>query len=156
VLESKVYQRHVHHGRDHVPSVVLVCMARIAQGTAWRILAGREVKLHKVRGYLELRDLAFEPNLAEALCVCQEAAILRAVESDAVKACPGPRSSVRDDPGTANKTASRAAFTRPQKPNSSRERWPISTTSTMIPVSTLGPTGSTCSCDKSRSVEKLY
>jgi transposase len=62
------------------------------------------VKPHKVRYYLERRDPAFEAKMAEVLCVYQEVAILRAVESDAVKACP------ERDPGTANKAEPNVAF----------------------------------------------
>ena len=97
------------HAREHAPSAGHVCLARIAQGTVCKILAEQEVKPHKVRYYLERRDPAFEAKMAEVLCVYQEVAILRAVESDAVKACADPGSSVRDDPGTANKTVEKPA-----------------------------------------------
>jgi transposase len=106
------------HARDHAPSAGHVCLARIAQGTVCKILAEQEVKPHKVRYYLERRDPAFEAKMAEVLCVYQEVAILRAVGSDAVKACaasePGacPRPSLGAgsglDPGTANKTVEKA------------------------------------------------
>jgi hypothetical protein len=86
------------HARDHAPSAGHVCLARIAQGTVCKILAEQEVKPHKVRYYLERRDPAFEAEMAEVLCVYHEVAILRAVESDAVKACP------ELDAGTSNKT----------------------------------------------------
>jgi Homeodomain-like domain len=92
------------HARDHAPSAGHVCLARIAQGTVCKILAEQEVKPHKVRYYLERRDPAFEAKMAEVLCVYQEVAILRAVESDAVKACPG------GDPGIANKAEPNVAF----------------------------------------------
>ena len=46
------------------------------------------------------RDPAFDAKMAEVLCVYQEVAILRAVESNAVKACPG----------TANKAEPNVAF----------------------------------------------
>jgi hypothetical protein len=36
------------------------------------------------------QDPAFDAKMAGVLCVYREVAILRAVESDAVKACPGP------------------------------------------------------------------
>ena len=86
------------HAREHAPSAGHVCLARIAQGTVCKILAEQEVKPHKVRHYLERRDLAFEAKMAEVLCVYQEVAILRAVASDAVKAC------AEAEPGTASKT----------------------------------------------------
>ena len=96
------------HAREHAPNAGHVCLARIAQGTVCKF-AEQEVKPHKVRYYLERRDPAFEAKMAEVLCVYQEVAILRAVESDAVKACADPGSSVRDDPGTANKTVAKPA-----------------------------------------------
>ena len=107
------------HAREHAPSAGHVCLARIAQGTVCKILAEQEVKPHKVRYYLERRDPAFDAKMAEVLCVYQEVAILRAVESDAVKACvesdPGacPRPSLGAgsglDPRTANKTVEKPA-----------------------------------------------
>jgi transposase len=114
------------HAREHAPSAGHVCLARIAQGTVCKILAEQEVKPHKVRYYLERRDPAFEAKMAEVLCVYQEVAILRAVESDAAKACaesdpgacprPSPQPSLGAgfgagsglDPGTANKTVEKA------------------------------------------------
>jgi len=102
------------HAREHAPSAGHVCLARVAQGTVCKILAEQEVKPHKVRYYLERRDPAFDAKMAEVLCVYQEVAILRAVESDAVKAgtesdpgvCPRPSLGAGSglDPGTANKT----------------------------------------------------
>jgi transposase len=98
------------HARDHAPSAGHVCLARIAQGTVCKILAEQEVKPHKVRYYLERRDPAFEVKMAEVLCIYQEVAILRAVESDAVKACAAsePGACPGLDPGTTNKTVEKA------------------------------------------------
>ena len=45
--------------------------------------------------------------MAEVLCVYQEVAILRAVESDAVKACPGP-AMVLQRPETGHADAAKA------------------------------------------------
>ena len=84
------------HAREHGPAEGHACLANVAQGTVCKILADQEVKPHKVRYDLERRDPAFEARMAEVLCVYQEVAILRAVESDAVSACAEP------DPGTAN------------------------------------------------------
>jgi transposase len=99
------------HAREHASNAGHVCLARIAQGTVCKILAEQEVKPHKVRYYLERRDPAFDAKMAEVLCVYQEVAILRAVESDAVKACAGsdPGACPGLDPGTANKTLDKAA-----------------------------------------------
>ena len=91
------------HARDHAPSAGHVWLARIAQGTVCKILAEQEVKPHKVRYYLGATR-AFEAKMAEVLCVYQEVAILRAVEADAAKACPGP------DRGGDDKTEPNVAF----------------------------------------------
>ena len=61
------------------------CMARIAQGTVCKILASQEVKPHKIRYYLERRDEAFEPKMADVLCVYREVAILRESKADDTK-----------------------------------------------------------------------
>jgi site-specific DNA recombinase len=53
-------------------------------------------------------------------------------------------------------TRSCAASAWPPKPNSNSESWPTSTTSIVSPLSTLGPTGSPCRRDRSRSMETLY
>jgi hypothetical protein len=58
-------------------------MARIAQGTVCKILAGDDVKPHKVRYYLERRDEAFETKMADVVCVYREVAVLRAAEAEA-------------------------------------------------------------------------
>jgi len=71
------------HAREQGPAAGHVCLARIAQGTVCKILADQEVKAHKVRYYLERRDVEFEAKMAEVLCVYQEVAILRAAESKA-------------------------------------------------------------------------
>jgi hypothetical protein len=44
-------------------------LAKLAQGTVYKILAEQEVKPHKVRYYLEQRDPEFEPKMAEILCL---------------------------------------------------------------------------------------
>ncbi len=74
------------HAQDHAPAAGHACLARIAQRTVCKILAGQEVRPPKVRYYLARRDPAFETKLAEVLYVYQEIAILRAAESGAAKA----------------------------------------------------------------------
>jgi hypothetical protein len=39
-------------------------------------LPRHEVQPHKVRNYLERRDVAFETKMAEAICVYREVAVL--------------------------------------------------------------------------------
>jgi transposase len=87
------------HAREHGAAAGHACLRRTAQGTVCKILADQEVKPHKVRYYLERRDPEFEAKMAEVLCVYQEVAILRAVESDLAKTCPGPESGATDKAG---------------------------------------------------------
>ena len=68
------------HAREHATVAGHPSLARIVQGTVCKILAGQEVRPHKVRYYLERRDEAFEAKMAEVLCVYREVAILK--ESD--------------------------------------------------------------------------
>jgi transposase len=75
---TRLLARHV---REHATAAGHPSLARIAQGTVCKILAGQEVRPHKVRYYLERRDEAFEAKMAEVLCVYREVAILK--ESDA-------------------------------------------------------------------------
>src|ERR1700676_272829 len=51
------------------------CLANLAQGTVF--LDQEEVKPHKVRYYLELRDPAFAEKMAEVLCVYRQVKILK-------------------------------------------------------------------------------
>jgi transposase len=74
---TRLLARHV---REHATAAGHPSLARIVQGTVCKILAGHEVRPHKVRYYLERRDQAFEAKMAEVLCVYREVAILK--ESD--------------------------------------------------------------------------
>ena len=69
------------HTRGHAAAAGHPCLNNIAQGTVCKILAGHDVKPHKVRYYLERRDEAFEEKMAEVLCVYREVEMLR--DSDA-------------------------------------------------------------------------
>jgi transposase len=77
---TRLLARHV---REQSRAAGHPCMANIAQGTVCKILARHDVKPHKVRYYLERRDVAFETKMAEVLCVYREVAVLRAAETDA-------------------------------------------------------------------------
>ena len=63
---TRLLARHV---REHATAAGHPSLARIVQGTVCKILAGQEVRPHKVRYYLERRDEAFEAKMAEVLCV---------------------------------------------------------------------------------------
>ena len=92
------------HAREHGPAAGHACLARIAQGTVCKVLAGQDVKPHKVRYYLERRDPAFAAKMAEVLCVYQEVALLRAAKPDAVPSAPAT------DTAPADAAAPTAAF----------------------------------------------
>ena len=71
------------HAREHGPAAGHPCLAKLAQGTACKILNRETVKPHKIRYYLERRDPEFEEKVAEVLCVYREVAILKeATESN--------------------------------------------------------------------------
>ena len=65
------------HAREHGPAQGHVCLANVVQGTVCKILDQEEVKPHKVRYYLELRDPAFAEKMAEVLCVYRQVKILK-------------------------------------------------------------------------------
>jgi len=65
------------HAREHGPAQGHVCLANVVQGTVCKILNQEEVKPHKVRYYLELRDPEFAEKMAEVLCVYRQVKILK-------------------------------------------------------------------------------
>jgi transposase len=65
------------HARERGPAAGHDCLANLAQGTVCKILNSHEVKPHKVRYYLERRDVEFEEKMAEVLCVYREVALLK-------------------------------------------------------------------------------
>jgi transposase len=74
------------HARDHGPAAGHPSLAKLAQGTVYKILADQEIKPHEMRYYLKKRDLEFEPKMAELPCVYQQVALLRAHGQSAVGA----------------------------------------------------------------------
>jgi transposase len=75
---TRLLARHI---REHAAAAGHPCLARIAQGTVCKILDRHEVKPHKVRYYLERRDVEFDTKMADVLCVYREVAILRENET---------------------------------------------------------------------------
>src|SRR3984885_5585061 len=65
------------HAREHGPAEGHACLADLVQGTVCKILDQDEVKLHKVRYYLEQRDPDFADKMAEVLCVYRQVQILK-------------------------------------------------------------------------------
>src|ERR1700759_2434940 len=74
---TRLLARHV---RENAEAAGYPCLMRLAQGTVCKILDRHDVQPHKVRYYLERRDEAFEPKMAEVLCVYREVAVLRESE----------------------------------------------------------------------------
>ncbi len=70
------------HAREHGPAVGHACLAKLVQGTVCKILAKEEIKPHKVRYYLENRDVEFEQKMAEVLCVYREVAVLKKASTE--------------------------------------------------------------------------
>src|ERR1700732_4957518 len=65
------------HARKHGAAAGHGCLANLVQGTVCKILGQEEVKPHKVRYYLERRDVEFEQKMAEVLCVYREVQVLK-------------------------------------------------------------------------------
>jgi transposase len=65
------------HAREHGAAAGHKCLANLVQGTVCKILARAETKPHKVRYYLENRDVDFEQKMAEVLCVYREVEVLK-------------------------------------------------------------------------------
>ena len=65
------------HAREHGPRAGHKCLAKLVQGTVCKILSREEIKPHKVRYYLERRDVEFEQKMAEVLCVYREVQVLK-------------------------------------------------------------------------------
>lgn len=105
------------HARNHAAAAGHPCLAWIAQGTVCKILAREDVKPHKIRYYLEVRDPAFEQKMAEVLCVYQEVAVLRAAETPAAQpAASGATLTPGGDPGACEAERSVAIISYDEKP----------------------------------------
>ena len=89
------------HARDHGPRAGHTCLAKLAQGTVCKILAGEDIKPHKVRYYLEKRDAEFEEKMAEVLCVYRQVKILKeeAAEAKTPQGAPVAIVSFDEKPG---------------------------------------------------------
>jgi hypothetical protein len=65
------------HAREYGPAAGQECLAKLVQGTVCKILDVHATKPHKIRYYLERRDLEFEEKMAHVLCICREVEILK-------------------------------------------------------------------------------
>src|SRR6059058_2559848 len=73
------------HAREHGPRQGHGCLSGLVQGTVCKILDAQEVKPHKVRYYLERRDLKFKAKMAQVLCVYREVTVLKKAAGAATK-----------------------------------------------------------------------
>ena len=73
------------HAREHGPAAGHDCLAHLVQGTVCKILDRHEVKPHKVRYYLERRDVEFDQKMAQVLCVYREVEVLKQTAANAKK-----------------------------------------------------------------------
>lgn len=64
--------------RQHAVAQGYPSLARAGKATIWRILNAGEIKPHKVRYYLERRDVQFEEKMREVLMIYQEVALQNA------------------------------------------------------------------------------
>lgn len=65
------------HAREHGPEAGHPCLARLVQGTVSKLLSHEQIKPHKMRYYLERRDVEFEQKMAEVLCVYRQVQVLK-------------------------------------------------------------------------------
>ena len=65
------------HAREHGPAMGHDCLSKPIHGMAKKILGQEEIKPHKVRYYLERRDVEFEQKMADVLCIYREVQILK-------------------------------------------------------------------------------
>ena len=76
------------HAREHGPAEGHACLGKLVQGTVCKILNEQELKPHKIRYYLERRDLEFKEKMAEVLCVYREVKIIKETAARSKKKKP--------------------------------------------------------------------
>lgn len=74
-------------------------LARAGKTTVWRILDSHELKPHRVRYYLEKRDVQFERKMAEVLVVYRDVNLHRAGATHDARPLPVYTVSVDEKPG---------------------------------------------------------
>src|ERR1700688_4245824 len=104
------------HARERGPAAGHECLANLVQGTVCKILGQEEIKPHKVRYYLELRDAEFEQKMAEVLCVYREVQVLKKAAAKARKAIKKPVAIVSYDEKPGIQAIATTAPDLPPKP----------------------------------------
>jgi transposase len=70
------------HIRAHCEEAGHPSLRRLARGTVSKILAGHDLRPHKVRYYLERRDPDFDTKMMQVLCVYRQVEMLRSSEGE--------------------------------------------------------------------------
>jgi len=70
------------HIRTHCEKAGHPSLRRLARGTVSKILAGHDLRPHKVRYYLERRDPDFDAKMMQVLCVYRQVEMLRSSEGE--------------------------------------------------------------------------
>lgn len=70
------------HIRAHCEKAGHPSLRRLARGTVSKILAGHDLRPHKVRYYLERRDPDFDTKMMQVLCVYRQVEMLRSSEGE--------------------------------------------------------------------------
>lgn len=74
------------------------CLQRAAKATVWRILNAHDIRPHRVRCYLERRDVELERKMQEVLVVYREVAMNRATDEETTAPRPIYTVSVDEKP----------------------------------------------------------
>jgi len=70
------------HIRMHCEQAGHPSLRKLARGTVSKILAGHDLRPHKVRYYLERRDPDFDSKMMQVLCVYRQVEMLRSSEGE--------------------------------------------------------------------------
>jgi transposase len=70
------------HIRTHCEQAGHPSLRKLARGTVSKILAGHDLRPHKVRYYLERRDPDFDTKMMQVLCVYRQVEMLRSSEGE--------------------------------------------------------------------------
>jgi len=84
---------------EHAAAAGFPRLSKAAKATVWRILDAHELKPHRVRYYLERRDVEFERKMAEVLMVYRDVNLYRAEAVHDARPAPIYTVSVDEKPG---------------------------------------------------------
>lgn len=87
------------HVASHAAAAGFPRLSRAGKTTVWRILDAHELKPHRVRYYLEQRDVQFERKMAEVLMVYRDVSLYRAEAVHDARPLPVYTVSIDEKPG---------------------------------------------------------